>query len=39
VGVSVLAGRPARGVFVRLVAAYAAVAAILAAGLALAGGS
>jgi Yip1 domain len=39
VGVTVLAGRPARGVFVRLLAAYAGVAAILAAALALAGGS
>jgi hypothetical protein len=36
--VAVLGDRSARGVFVRLAAAYAVVAALLAAGLVLAGG-
>jgi hypothetical protein len=39
VGVAVLAGRPARGVLVRLVAAYAVIAALFAAGVVLAGGN
>lgn len=39
VGVTVLRGGSARGVFVRLAATYAAVAALLAAGLVLAGGA